>query len=268
MSNPAVTQLVHGTINEGVFQVNDSLGEAIQIFLADHQLDLTTEGLRTLSEELKDTLNDLINVDGFDSRRIDPVYLSGSFSRILKDLERIKIDTVSLGDLRVCYEVGGGFIKYTDIPHSRAFKALNGDPRENEDHRSSHHVGQSSQERLDAMKDSISLNGYPKDGQYIILFNDQMVIRDGQHRASCLYHAHGNIEVPVMRLYFNKSVKMEAPEGYFVQFLKKLVDFKAHFKFFCRVPRGAFRRLKRLCKLVCDMINGKTMADIRKVYYQ
>ena len=62
MSNPAVTQLVHGTINEGVFQVNDSLGEAIQIFLADHQLDLTTEGLRALSEELKDTLNDLINL--------------------------------------------------------------------------------------------------------------------------------------------------------------------------------------------------------------
>ena len=50
--------------------------------------------------------------------------------------------------------------------------------------------------------DSVKQNGYPYNNNYIVLYGDDNIIRDGQHRASCLYYLYGNIEIPVMRLHF------------------------------------------------------------------
>jgi hypothetical protein len=55
---------------------------------------------------------------------------------------------------------------------------------------------------MKAMMDSIKEHGYPYNDNYIVLYGDDNIIRDGQHRASCLFVLYGNIEVPVLRMYF------------------------------------------------------------------
>lgn len=203
MSNPAVTKLVRTRIGESQFWMDDNIGESIHIHLDDFRADLTTDELFLLHDQLIDVLNKLIQVDGFDIEKIDPVYLSMHLYKVLDHLESVEIDRVRVGDLIVAHHRKMGFDKFEKLATSRAVKALNGDTKENDDHRESHHIGQSSGERLSDMKKSIVTNGYPYNGQYIILFEDQNVVRDGQHRASCIYHELGNIEIPVMRLYFD-----------------------------------------------------------------
>lgn len=47
--------------------------------------------------------------------------------------------------------------------------------------------------------------GYPYNNQYIIVYNDEMIVRDGEHRLACLYYLFGNIRIPIMRLKFKKN---------------------------------------------------------------
>lgn len=205
MSNPAVTKLVRNDIGNLRFWMDDNIGESIHIHLADFRMDLTVKELDELSKELTDTINKLVDIEGFDCNKIDPVFLSLLLAKKMKHLQSVKIDYVMLEDLIVNHRNKLGFLKYQKLAESRAVKALTGDSSENDGFRRSHHIGQTSQQRLDAMKDSIEEHGYPYDGQYIVLYEDQMLIRDGQHRASCLYVSEGNIEIPVLRLFFDDS---------------------------------------------------------------
>lgn len=218
MSNPAVTKLVRDRIGRLSFWMDDNIGESVHIHLADFRMDMTVEEIFALSEELKDTMNKLVDVEGFDCEKIDPVFLSLLLAKRLKHLKATKIDHVMLEDLLVNHRTRLGFLKYQKLSESRAVKALRGDSRENDGYRKSHHIGQTSGQRLDSMKQSIEEHGYPYDGQYIILYEDQMLIRDGQHRASCLYVEQGNIEIPVLRLYFDDPSVSAMDRSYLKQF--------------------------------------------------
>lgn len=218
MSNPAVTKLVRDEIGNLKFWMDDNIGESIHIHLADFRLDLTVEELCRLSAELTDTMNKLVDVEGFDCNKIDPVFLSLLLAKRMRHLKSVSIDHVMLGDLIVNHRNGLGFLEYEKLAKSRAVRALQGDPAKNDGFRRSHHIGQTSQQRLDAMKQSVSENGYPYQGQYIVLYENQMLIRDGQHRASCLYVDKGNIEIPVLRLYFDSP----AIAAYQTSFLMQL----------------------------------------------
>ena len=189
MSNPAVTKLTRASIGPSKFWMDDNIGESVHIHLDDLRLDLTCDELSALAKDLNETINHLVNVDGFDCNHIDPVFLQLYLAKLLPYLDSVKMDEVSVGDLIVSHGIGFGCCKYQKIADSRAVKALNGDSRENDDHRKSHHIGQSSQDRLDAMNQSISDNGYGYNGNLIILYNDQMLVRDGQHRAACIYNS-------------------------------------------------------------------------------
>ena len=97
------------------------------------------------------------------------------------------------------------------LPESMGVKALNGLSDENNSFsRKSHHIGQDDNERMDGILKSIKENGYPYQDNYIVMYGDDNIIRDGQHRASCLYYLYGDVEVPVMRLHFKgyKSPKI------------------------------------------------------------
>lgn len=217
MSNPAVTKLVRDDIGNLRFWMDDNIGESIHIHLADFRLDLTVEEIEQLAGELADSMNLLLDIEGFDCKKMDPVFLSLLLAKRLKYLKSVKLDTVRLSELIVNYRNKFGFLKYNKLTESRAVKALRGDSSENDGARKSHHVGQTSKQRLDTMKQSIEAHGYPYNGQYIILYEDQMLIRDGQHRASCLYVENGDMEIPVLRLYFSDSKVSEYERNYVKQ---------------------------------------------------
>ena len=69
----------------------------------------------------------------------------------------------------------------------------------------SNNYSESNQDRVDSIVSKIKSEGYPFNDQYIVLFNNQNIIRDGQHRASALYIEGETKMVPVIRLIFTNN---------------------------------------------------------------
>lgn len=203
MSNPAVIKLNKKNIGKSHVWLDDNFGEAIHIHIDDIRVDLSTREFENISEKISNIINELIGVEGFDCSSIDPIYLDVMLRKNLLHLIKVRKDEVNLGDL-----LAPGIKGIVPLYKSRGVKALEGNTKENDkSKRVSQHIDQTNQERLDSMCGSIKKNGYPFNNQYIILYGDDNIIRDGQHRASCLYHLYGNIKIPVIRFYFDNYKK-------------------------------------------------------------
>lgn len=198
MSNPAVIELHRTKIGRSRVWLDDNLGESIHIHIDNFRIDLTNDEFDKICKDLLEAINNMVLVEGFDCALLDPVYLQVMLWKDLLHLNAIKTDCAKLGDL-----IAPGHNGASPLAKSRAVKALCGDTTENDGPRPSHHLGQTSGQRLDEMYNSIKEHGYPWKDQYIILYGDDNIIRDGQHRAACLYTLFGDMEVPVKRFYFD-----------------------------------------------------------------
>lgn len=242
MSNPAVVKLERNQVNKSTVWLDDNFGESIHIHIDDIRVDLTVQEFKKLNDELCVILNDLVRVDGFDISKIDPVYMSLWLWPKLSSVTKVRIDNVHLEDMYIRSMDGRRIEK---LSKSVELKALRGSSDENENYRrQSNHFGQSDTERLYGLLESITKNGYPFDGRYIIMFGDDNLIRDGQHRASCLYYLYGNIEIPVMRIYFKDKVStiQSMPK-------RKLLFYNSSFGYFIRTSKNrmkhAFKGIRR-----------------------
>lgn len=204
MSNPAVIELASTYIGNTEVRLEDNFGEAIHFHFGFFRVDLTVKEFLELADRMEDAVRELITAKNFRLEEFDPKFIS-FYNEIFLDLESVSIDEVRLGDIIA--------LKYDKLPYYRTlekcrdYKALMGDTRELNSYKSQvNKLGQSNEERLLEILASIKENGYPFNGQYIILRNNQNVILDGQHRASCLLFLYGkNHKVPVMRFHFKNE---------------------------------------------------------------
>lgn len=229
MSNPAVVKLQVEKIEGQRVWLDDNFGESIHLHIDDIRIDLTNEEFSNMCDDICAAINELVNVEGFDCNKINPVYLKVMLWDRLTHLRKVKIENVKLSEM-----IAPGNNRVARLPDSRGVKALNGNTKENDVIRASHHMGQTSQDRLQKVYDSIEKNGYPYNSEYIIMYGDDNVIRDGQHRAACLYKIHGDISVPVMRLYFDDYV------------LEKIDDIKSGNKFWVRAKYNIDKLVSRV----------------------
>ena len=197
MSNPAVIKLQQKNIGKSRVWLDDNFGESIHIHIDDIRADLSNTEFDDICDDIASAINNLVQIEGFDCHNIDPIYLEVMLWKDLLRLQSVKMDKINL-----CNLLAPGRNGIAPLPSSRAVRALKGDTNENDGKRLSHHMGEDSAQRLDRMKKSIQEHGYPYNNHYIILYGNDNIIRDGQHRAACLYDLYGDIEVPVMRLYF------------------------------------------------------------------
>ena len=204
MSNPAVTQLCSTGVSGTPFWMDDNIGESIHIHIGDVRVDLTDEEFSAMYSDICTAINEMVSVEGFDCHFINPVYIQDMLWEDLPHLTAVKLDQIRLRDILCPY-----YGKYIPLPYSRAVKALEGDPKLNNDNRKSHHIGQTSEERLGALYESIRDNGYPFNNEYLVLYGDDNIIQDGQHRAACLWKLYGDISVPVLRLYFDNYIDFD-----------------------------------------------------------
>lgn len=249
MSNPAVTQLCKTVISGTNFWMDDNIGESIHVHIGDVRIDLTDIELNELCSVLCSTINKIVNVSGFDCHKINPVYLQDMLWRDLIHLTKVELDWVPLKKL-ICPYYG----KFIELPKSRAVKALNGDQRQNDDTRRSHHIGQSSQERLDSIFNSIKRNNYPYQGEYIILYGNDYIIQDGQHRAACLWFLYGDIEVPVLRLFFDNYIDFDK-RGFFKR--------SRYYYIFTNIL-SKFRRNRNILVIIISKLNSFFYNFIKK----
>lgn len=248
MSNPAVIKLQQKTIGNSRVWLDDNFGEAVHLHIDNIRVDLGIEEFDLICEDLCVAINEIIDVEGFDCCHIDPVYLEVMLADILLKLRAVKIDMVYLEDL---YAPGRKGIK--PLSQSRCVRALKNDSKENDIPRPSHHIGQTSAERLESMMKSVETHGYPYKDNYIVLYGDDNIIRDGQHRAACLYTINGNIQVPVLRFYFD-GYKRENIRLSGLKMYKIYVRLRDHAR---KIRKAFFKTLISDARIILVMFKGK-----------
>ena len=216
MSNPAVIKLASGKVGRSQVWMDDNFGESIHLHIDDMRVDMTVSEIADLHEDLCAIMNDQVDIENLDYRTIDPVLLSGLLAPYHNKVYRLE-DSVGVRVLR-------GEIKA-------------------EEHRKSGHISQSEQERMSGLLESIKEHGYPHNRNYIVLYGDDNIIRDGQHRASCLFYLNGDMEVPVLRLFF---------DGYRSPKIHKY--YNSSLFSFCRMQRACcasgFHKFKKILKQI------------------
>lgn len=201
MSNPGVILLASTQFGQHDFRVEDNIGEAIHFHLDNIRLDLTVQEYLVLCREIRYIINKLIAVEGFDVANLDPVFVH-QIAEMLPDLEEVRMDEVELRDLLVDVRgIAGTVIR--PLAQSRVVKALQGNRTENDAYSQTNLIGQSNEDRVQMVNNHLIHEQYGANGQYVVLFNSQNIIRDGQHRAACMYCASGgNKKIKVKRLCF------------------------------------------------------------------
>lgn len=216
MSNPAVISLAETETNIGDYRIEDNIGESIHIHLGDFREDLTVKEFYRFTEGIEAAVESFVGKENFRLSDYSLEFIS-RIADTLPDLIRIQVEEVKLGDLIVDARGLFGIQTKKKLKHSRVIKALKGDTDENDNRDERNYFNQTSQERLNIILESIKNNGYPYKNKLIVLFNNSNEIMDGQHRAAVLYHLHGNIKVPVRRLFFRNNKYTDSVNPYFAR---------------------------------------------------
>lgn len=217
MSNPAVIELVSGELECGNFRIEDNIGESIHIHISEFRFDFSVKEFMLLAEKVRNVLDVLWKEMELDCSMIDPEFLF-QISDFLPDLTHIEIRNIPLTDLKVDTINKIGFPTYRSISESRVVKALKGNHKEDDKRLQINPYGMTNQERTNYIAESVRINGYPYKNKRVVLFNDEMVIRDGQHRAAALYMENPNMSIEVLCLQF--SYNLHGVDKY--PFLKKV----------------------------------------------
>ena len=204
MSNPAVIQLASSYIGNTEIRIEDNIAEAIHLHIGMVRIDLTVKEFLDISDKMLEAANQLISAENFKFENFDPIFLN-YYSTVFPDLEKVEVDEIRLGDIIALKNRRLPF--YRKLCHCRDYKALEGNTDELEAYDSQvNTIGQSNLDRLNSILNSIKEKGYPYNGEYIILRNNQNVILDGQHRASCLLFLYGpDHKIPVLRFKFKDN---------------------------------------------------------------
>lgn len=220
MSNPGVIELVNVVGFKDSFRVEDNIGEAIHFHLNDIRLDLTTSEFLDICMNLKPILSDVVTAKGFDINYFDILFLF-EMAEMLPDLIEVKIDEIYLKNLKIDTRNSFGIPCIASLNKSRVYKALCGDSKENDNRKQINLFNMTNQERLDSVLRLLQDNSYPHENKYIVLFNEQNIIRDGQHRAAVLLYCNRNNEdakIPVIRLIF-KDDKYNIPSHQILRYI-------------------------------------------------
>ena len=212
MSNPAVITLAMLNSRNRTFkrfEIEDNIGESIHLHVDNIRLDLSVNEFLDFSAMIRKTLIDLNLFDGHDLNIFDAHFLY-ECADLLCGLSKISIEDIALSDLKfiVRENVYNDLIQYrlTSVDRTPAFRYLNGDLEGFVTYNQFNYLGFNNKERLLDLLNSLKSNGYPYQGKYIILFNGQNIVRDGQHRAAILAHLYGiNVRIKVMMFHFNDN---------------------------------------------------------------
>ena len=128
-------------------------------------------------------------------------------------------------------------MKLVPVSNIPAYKYLQGDKKEFLKYGQFNYFGMNNEKRLNETLESIKENKYPFEDKYIVLFNGQNIIRDGQHRAAILAHLYGlDATIKVMRFNFDGN-------SHFIKINEN--NFKVSLKWFAR---KVYRKIKRYIK--------------------
>lgn len=183
-------------------QVEDNIGEAIHIHLNDMRLDMTIKEFLIFAEACSTALDGLFAEKGLKLSEFDPLFVKVAQEH-WKHVTGVDVEEIPLSALRcVVYEdEAPDLFRFCQIEESHAFRYLSKGDGAFLDYVQKGYLDQSNATRLTALNQSIAREGYGDDHRLMVLFGEQNIIRDGQHRAACLLH-QGHTQVKVKRVRF------------------------------------------------------------------
>ena len=208
MSNPGVIILESQSGKKKFFkrfQIEDNIGESIHIHIDSMRFDLTIKEFLELSELIRESIDSLnvfkdYSVDNFDESFILEC------SSFIDKLVKIEKHKIKLGQLKCLVRSKNDFMRVKKIKESPIYNFLLGKEEKFKEYNQENYKNITNIFRIKNLKNSLDKNGYPHNKNYIILFDNDNIIRDGQHRASILMHKYGEQkEIEVLRFYFNGS---------------------------------------------------------------
>jgi len=264
MSNPglillAQTQCLDGFVKR--FQIEDNIGEAIHIHIDNLRIDLTVAELLEFAELIGTSIDNLRLLGKYSVRHFDPMFLLNC-APYLPHLSQISIEKITLKDLEfiVHKQEGGAFFhEICSVTKTPAYRFLAHQDLAFLDYAQDRYCQQDNVTRINQLKKSIEHNGYPCNEQYVILFNNQNYVRDGQHRAAVLALLYGvDKEIEVMRFHFKENIG----DFYPVQLLEQLNELGA-------VQQGKrawlmrqVRRIKRILSYLSGRLTKKDFSSV------
>jgi hypothetical protein len=212
MSNPAVITLANTDCKNDKFErfvVEDNIGESIHLHIDNMRVDFTIKEFLEFSCAIRKTLNQLDLLQGYKTEHFDEHFLK-ECSTFLPDLKSIKIEEIKISNLTCIvhcnYKSDLNLLKLVTVSNTPAYKFLQGDKKEFLEYEQFNYFGIDNEKRLLETLDSIKENKYPYNDNYIVLFNGQDIIRDGQHRVAILAHLYGlDATIKIIRFNFNGS---------------------------------------------------------------
>ncbi|MBA6156288.1 hypothetical protein H3Z83_07150 [Tenacibaculum sp. S7007] len=204
MSNPAVIILSEcRTKRNESFRVEDNIGESIHIHYENLRFDLTINDLLKLADFLRQVINGIVDNENFQVECFDPVFLK-HVGEYLNDIKKIEIVNVDLHQLEVNVKNFIGLPIVSKLKKSIVYKAIKGDDKAYINYSQENDIFMTNEERLLGVKNYLNTHEYPYNNEYIVLFNNQNIIRDGQHRASILL-SKKNKYAEVVRIHFKND---------------------------------------------------------------
>jgi len=210
MSNPAVIVLDNlSSIKKFKrFVIEDNIGESIHIHIDNIRLDFTIEEYLIFARTIRESIEEMDVLKGFSISNFDESFLKNC-SPLLPNLLKIKKEKIKLKNL-ICIKhntfYGETYDSKSKLNRTKAYEYLNNKTGNFLQYPQFNYFGVDNKSRLNNLLDSVKDNGYPHNDNFIVLFNGQNIIRDGQHRAIVLAHLFGlNHEVEVLRFYFKGS---------------------------------------------------------------
>lgn len=212
MSNPGVITLANASSKKGRFRrfvVEDNIGESIHLHIDNMRVDFTIEEFLEFSEMTRRSLTELNFIGGQSIDNFDEHFLM-ECSAYLPKLQSIELEEIKLSRLKCVihssYRKDLNLIKLANIREIPAYKFLQGKSKDFLNYKQYNYFGMNNEKRLLNLIKSIKENGYPYLDKYILVFNGEEIIRDGQHRAAVLAHLYGlDHKVKVMRFNFSDN---------------------------------------------------------------
>ncbi|WP_026507436.1 nucleoside-diphosphate sugar epimerase/dehydratase [Butyrivibrio sp. MC2013] len=189
MSNPGVIKLASNDIQGHKLWIDDNIGESIHIHYDTFRIELSSKLFIENTARLKEIMAKLMNIDIY---ALDERFLFTAIDILSDDID-IKTKTVRLSELYVREENGP-----CNLPYCKRVLALKGELDINQTpQRRSNFYKQTNEKRLEDNLEYARRTDINELSKGIYVYTDQNLIIDGWHRAACLYHLYGDINVDI-----------------------------------------------------------------------
>ena len=241
MSNPAVITLSSvDLINNINFRIEDNIGECIHIHYANYRFDFSIKDFLELENLITESISNSIELQGFNLDDFDIIFLASIADKLI-NLKKSSIELIPLNKLKVSI-LKHGIPKIAYLKQSMMVKSLSNDVKAYENYNQENRFEESNMERLKRVKDFIDSTGVDKI-KPIILFNDQDIIRDGQHR-SAIFLKNKIKEIKALRLHFEDNKFNESTTPLFDTIFKwKIARLKNKYRDIRALYRGLKKRV-------------------------